>query len=36
MQDLYMILMLAGFFALFLGFAAWCDKAVGEPEGDRP
>lgn len=30
MQDLYMVLMLAGIFGLFYGFIVWCGRVVGE------
>lgn len=35
MLDLYMVLMLAGTFALFYGFMTWCDRVVDESGGDR-
>jgi len=35
MLDLYMVLIMAATFAVFYGFAAWCDRVVEEAEGDR-
>lgn len=35
MLDLYMVLMLAGTFALFYGFLAWCNRVVDEAGGER-
>jgi len=36
MLDLYMVLLLMAMFAVFYGFAAWCDRVVDEAGGDRP
>lgn len=33
MRDVWMILILAGMFALFYGFMAWCGRVVDEGEG---
>jgi|GEM_PF-848581 len=35
MLDLYMIVLLAAAFGLCYGFTAWCDRVVGETEGER-
>ncbi len=36
MPDIYMVLLLAALFAVFYGFAVWCDRVVEGSEGDRP
>lgn len=36
MMDLYMILLLAGFFGLMTGLLNWCVQAVDQQEGDTP
>lgn len=33
MLDAYMVLLLAGAFGSFYGFAVWCDRVVRETEG---
>ncbi len=35
MLDLYMIVLLAGTFCIFYGFAAWCDRVIGETGGEK-
>lgn len=35
MMDVYMILMLAGTFGLFYGFAAWCNRVIDGAGGDQ-
>ncbi len=35
MLDLYMVLILAGTFALFYGFLVWCNRVVDEAGGER-
>jgi hypothetical protein len=35
MLDLYMVLLLAGTFAVFYGFMAWCGRVVDDAGGER-
>jgi len=35
MTDIYMILILAGAYALFSGFLFWCGRIVDETGGER-
>lgn len=35
MNDLYMVLLLAGTFLVFYAFLVWCDRIVDESGGER-